>query len=54
MDIADKNISVEQAIALLAKKGIQVDYNEMTIIVDFLYLMAKNYKKPIVKKVSKP
>ncbi|WP_312285363.1 PTS sugar transporter subunit IIBC [Chryseobacterium gleum] len=54
MNFINKNISIEQAITLLAKKGIQVDHDEMTIILDFLYLMAKNYKKPKAEKISKP
>lgn len=54
MSFINKNISIEQGIALLAKNGIQVDQDEMTIILDFLYLIAKNYKKPKIEKISKP
>ncbi|MFD1769586.1 hypothetical protein [Sphingobacterium suaedae] len=46
MNFIDKKVSVKRAIAILAKNGIQVDEDEGTVILDFLYLMAKNYKKP--------
>ncbi len=46
MNFIDKKVSVKRAIAILAKNGIQVDDGEAAIILDFLYLMAKNYKKP--------
>jgi len=45
MNFIDKKISVKTAIAILAKNGIPVDHEEATVILDFLYLMAKNYKK---------
>ena len=44
MNFVDKKISVKQAIALLAKSGIQVDGNEATVILNFLYLIAKTYQ----------
>lgn len=46
MSFVDKKISTTQAIAILAKKDIKVDGDEAAVILDFLYLMAKNYKKP--------
>lgn len=46
MNFIDKKVSVERAIAILAKNGIKVDYDEMTVILDFLYLVSKNYNKP--------
>ncbi len=45
MNFIDKKVSVNRAIAILAKNGIQVDDEETAVILDFLYLMAKNYKK---------
>lgn len=45
MNFIDKRVSVTRVIAILAKEGIQVDDDEATIILDFLYLMSKNYKK---------
>jgi hypothetical protein len=44
MNFVDKKISVKRAIALLAKNGIQVDDNEATVILNFLYLIAKTYQ----------
>jgi len=44
MSFIDKKISVKRVIALLAKSGIQVDDNEGTVILNFLYLIAKNYQ----------
>lgn len=46
MNFIDKKVSVKQAIATLAKNDIDVDEDEGSVILDFLYLMAKNYKKP--------
>lgn len=54
MNFINKNISIEEAITLLARNGIQVNDGETTIILDFLYLMSKNYKKTKEKKTSKP
>ncbi len=45
MNFTDKKVSIRRAIAILAKNGIQVEDDEATVIVDFLYLMAKNHKK---------
>jgi hypothetical protein len=45
MNFTYKKISIEQAIALLAKNGIKVDDEEIAVILDLLYLISKNYKK---------
>lgn len=54
MNFTDKKVSVRRAIAILAKNGIEVDDDEATVIVDFLYLMAKNHKKDGKEKILKP
>jgi len=54
MNFIDKKISVRQAIAILAKGGIEVDNSEAMVIVDFLYLMEKNQKKEEKEKTPKP
>ncbi len=46
MNFIDKKVSIKQAITTLAKNEIEVDDNEATVILDFLYLMSKNYNKP--------
>lgn len=45
MSFVDKKVSVKHAIAILSKSGIMVDENEASIILDFLYLMAKAYNQ---------
>lgn len=45
MNFIDKRISVKHAITILTKNGIRVDEKEASIILDFLYLMAKTYSK---------
>lgn len=45
MNYIDKRVSVKRAISMLAKNGIQVDEKEASIILDFLYLMAKTYSQ---------
>jgi hypothetical protein len=45
MNFIDKKISVKQAMAISAKNGIQVDDIEASVILDFLYVIAKNYNK---------
>lgn len=45
MNFIDKKTSVKKAIAILAKNGIQVDDEETVVILDFLYLTAKNFNK---------
>jgi len=52
MNFIDKKVSVKQAITILAKNGIQVDDEETAVILDFLYLMAKNYKKTEEERTS--
>lgn len=54
MNFTDKKVSIRRAIAILAKNGIEVDDDEATVIVDFLYLMAKNHKKDEKEKTPKP
>ncbi|MGH2624831.1 MAG: hypothetical protein ACRDE7_14275 [Sphingobacterium sp.] len=54
MNFTDKKVSVRRAIKILAKNGIEVDDDEANVIVDFLYLMAKNHTKEKVEKMSKP
>ena len=54
MNFIDKKISVGRAIAILAKSGIEVDDDEARVIVDFLYLMAKNHKSVGEGKMPKP
>lgn len=46
MNFIDRKISVNRAIAMLAKSGIEVDDGEAAIILDFLYLISKNRNKP--------
>lgn len=46
MSFIDKKVSDKRAIAILAKNVIQVNEEEANIILDFLYLVAKNYNKP--------
>lgn len=45
MNFINKKVSTKRAIAILAKNGIQVDDNEASVILDFLYLVAKNHNK---------
>jgi len=45
MNFIDKKVSVQQTIATLAQQGIHVDDEEAAIILEFLYLLAKNHKK---------
>lgn len=46
MNFIDKKVSIKRAIAILAKNDIEVDDDEANVILDFLYLMSKNYNKP--------
>lgn len=43
MNFIERKISNRKAISILAKSGIEVEDHEADIILDFLYLMAKNY-----------
>ncbi|MCL1034012.1 PTS sugar transporter subunit IIBC [Elizabethkingia anophelis] len=54
MNFIDKNISVEQAITILANNGVQVNEKEAKIILELLYLVSKNYNKPKDKKTLEP
>lgn len=45
MNFIERTISVKRAISILAKSGIEVDEKEADVILDFLYLIAKNYIK---------
>lgn len=40
-----RKVSVNQAIKLLNRNGIRVNREKAEIILDFLYLIAKTYKK---------
>lgn len=46
MNFIDRRISVNRAVAMLAKNGIEVDDGEAAVILDFLYLISKNRNKP--------
>lgn len=54
MNFIEKNVSVEKAIAILSKSGIQVNEDEAKIILELLYLVSKNYDKPREKKILYP
>lgn len=45
MNFIDKKVSVKQAIEMLARQDIHVNDDEATFILDFLYLMSKNYNE---------
>ena len=40
-----RKVSTDQAIRLLGRKGIQINTEKAEIILDFLYLIARTYKK---------
>ena len=40
-----RKVSVDQAVRLLNRNGIQVHKEQAAIILDFLYVIAKTYKK---------
>lgn len=55
MNFVERKISTKQAISILSRKGIDVNETEADIILDFLYLVARNYdKKAAVKNDSIP
>jgi len=54
MNFTDKKVSVKQAIAILAKSGIEIDDNEAMVAIEFLYLMAKNQNSEDKETVPKP
>ena len=45
-----KNVSVEKAVIILSKNGIQINENEAEIILELLYLLSKSYDKPRERK----
>ncbi|MFH6945085.1 PTS sugar transporter subunit IIBC [Flavobacterium sp. FlaQc-50] len=54
MNFIEKNVSVENAVIILSKNGIQVNEKEAKIILELLYLVSKNYDKPREKKTLYP
>lgn len=54
MSFIDKKISAKGAIVILSKSGIEVDDDEARVIIDFLYLLAKNHKSDGEGKMPKP
>jgi ribosomal protein S26 len=52
MNFIDKRVSIKHAIAILAKNGIRLDEKGASIILDFLYLVAKTYNKKIAVKMT--
>lgn len=42
-----RKVSTEKAIKLLKQGGIQINKEEAEVILDFLYLIAKTYRKQI-------
>ncbi len=51
MNFIDRNVSVEQAIIILAKNGVQVNEKEAKIILELLYLVSKSCNKPKEKNI---
>ena len=45
MNFVERKVSVKRTISILSKNGIEVDEQEAGVILDFLYLIAKNYGK---------
>lgn len=43
MNFIERKVSVKSVISFLVKEGVEVDDSEAAIILDFLYLMAKNH-----------
>lgn len=55
MGFIERKISVKRAISILAKNGIEVDEREADVILDFLYLMARNHREnEIVENTHNP
>lgn len=52
MNFIDRNVSIEQAIIILAKNGVQVNEKEAKVILELLYLIAKTYNKSKERKSS--
>lgn len=51
MNFTDRNITVEQEIIILDKNETLVSDNEAKIILELLYLIAKNKKKSEERKI---
>jgi hypothetical protein len=45
MSFIDRKVSVNRAIAILAKNDIEIGDEEAAVILDFLYLISKNHNK---------
>ena len=43
-DFSSKKVSVTQAIKILKRNGIEVGEDQASMILDFLYLLAKTFK----------
>jgi hypothetical protein len=43
-DFSSKKVSVTQAIKVLKRNGIEVGEDQASVILDFLYLLAKTFK----------
>ena len=41
---SNRKVSVDEAIKVLRQRGTEVSEDEAIVILDFLYLLAKNYK----------
>lgn len=52
MNFIDRNVSVEQAIIILAKNSVQLNEKEAKDILELLYLVAKTYNKSKERKSS--
>ncbi|CAH0264339.1 hypothetical protein SRABI36_03554 [Pedobacter sp. Bi36] len=53
--ILERRVSIAHAVTILAKGGINASKEEAYIILDFLYLMAKNHPSGIdMKNVKNP
>jgi len=48
----DRKIPINQAIAVMAKKNIQMNEDGATVILDFLYRIAKTYNFDNIKRVE--
>lgn len=53
-NFANRIILIKRAIAIMLKNKIQIDESEATVIVDFLYIMAKTYSFNDAKHVNNP
>lgn len=50
MNFIDRKVSNTKAVVSLAKNGIEVNEEEVAVILNFLYLMAKIHNRKIVLK----